>query len=102
MRFDKLTIKSQEAVGEAQSLAASRGHPVIEPAHLLEPLLGQPEGSTIPILQKLGVSVDALQREIAGLLESLPKVEGGAQARLSDAMGRVLDAAFVESYSLND
>jgi ATP-dependent Clp protease ATP-binding subunit ClpB len=102
MRFDKLTIKSQEAVAEAQSLAASRGHSVIEPAHLLAALLGQPEGSTIPILQKLGVSVDALQRQIAGLLERLPKVEGGGQARLSDGMGRVLDAAFGEAEALKD
>jgi hypothetical protein len=64
--------RGQEAVSEAQSLAASRGHSVIEPAHLLAALLGQPEGSTIPILQKLGVSVDGLQQGIEALLGSLP------------------------------
>jgi ATP-dependent Clp protease ATP-binding subunit ClpB len=51
MRFDKFTIKSQEALGEAQNLAGSRGHSEIQPAHLLRALLGQPEGSTVPVLQ---------------------------------------------------
>ena len=61
MRFDKLTIKSQEALSEAQSLASERGHSQITPAHLLRTLIGQPEASTVPILQKIGVSLDALQ-----------------------------------------
>ena len=64
MRFDKLTIKGQEALSEAQNLAATRGHSEILPAHLLRALLGQPEGSTIPVLQKLGVPVDVLQSEL--------------------------------------
>ena len=46
MRLDKLTIKSQEALSEAQFLATTRGHSEIAPAHLLRALLGQPEGST--------------------------------------------------------
>ena len=62
MRLDKLTIKSQEALAEAQSQAASRGHSEIQPAHLLCALLGQPEGSTIPVLQKLGVSLEHASR----------------------------------------
>ena len=66
MRFDKLTIKSQEALTEAQSLATARGHSLIEPAHLLYALLRQPEGSTIPVLQKLGVMLEPLQRAIEG------------------------------------
>ena len=60
MRYDKLTIKSQEALAEAQSPPAARGHSEIQPAHLLRALLHQPEGSTVPVLQKLGVSLDAL------------------------------------------
>ena len=57
MQLEKLTIKSQEALGEAQSRASARGHSLIEPAHLLGALLGQPEGSTIPVLQKLSTFV---------------------------------------------
>ncbi len=102
MRFDKLTIKSQEALAEAQSLAASRGHSEIAPAHLLRALLAQPEGSTIPVLQKLGVPLDPLQASVEQLLEQIPKVRGGAQAQLSRASSRVLDAAFQQADALKD
>ncbi len=102
MRFDKFTLKSQEAVAEAQNLAGGRGHSTIQPAHLLSALLAQPEGSTIPVLQKLGVSVDALQQKIEAILASIPKVTGGAQPRLSEAAGRVLERAFKEAEQLKD
>ncbi len=102
MRMDKLTIKSQEALAEAQSLATSRGHSQIQPVHLLRALLGQPEGITIPILQKLGVSVDALQGQLEQALGQLPKVSGGAQPQLAAATGRVLEAAFREADQLKD
>jgi ATP-dependent Clp protease ATP-binding subunit ClpB len=102
MQFDKLTIKSQEALSEAQSIASSRGHGEIQAAHLLRSLLGQPEGSTIPVLQKLGVSVDALQGELEKIIGQLPKVTGGAQPTLSRALSRVLEAAFAEAANLKD
>jgi ATP-dependent Clp protease ATP-binding subunit ClpB len=102
MQFDKLTIKSQEALSEAQSLASSRGHGEIQTAHLLRSLLGQPEGSTIPVLQKLGVSVDALQGELEKVVGQIPKVTGGAQPTLSRALSRVLEAALAEAANLKD
>ncbi|MEE9607162.1 MAG: ATP-dependent chaperone ClpB [Myxococcota bacterium] len=102
MRLDKLTIKSQEALAEAQSQAAARGHGEIQPAHLLGALLGQPEGSTVPVLQKLGVSVDALRGELETLLTRIPKVSGGAQPQLGRATSRVLEAAFGEADALKD
>jgi ATP-dependent Clp protease ATP-binding subunit ClpB len=102
MRYEKLTIKSQEALSEAQSLATSRGHAEIRPAHLLRALLAQPEGSTVPVLQKLGVPLDPLQAEIEQLLEASPKVSGGAQPQLSRATARVLEAAFSEAEQLKD
>jgi ATP-dependent Clp protease ATP-binding subunit ClpB len=61
MRMDKLTIKSQEALAGAQSLSSERAHSEVQPAHLLRALLEQGEGSTLPILQKLGVPIDRLQ-----------------------------------------
>ncbi len=102
MRLDKLTIKSQEALSEAQSLASARGHAAIEAAHLLAALLAQPEGSTLPVLQKLGVSPNAVQAAVEALLSRHPKVQGGAQPRLSDGLTRVLDAAFKEAEALKD
>ncbi len=102
MRFDKFTIKSQEALSEAQSLATARGHSQIEAAHLLRALLAQPEGSTIPLLQKLGVALEPLQQRVEDLLESIPKVSGGAQPQLSPASGRVLEGALREAEAMRD
>ncbi len=102
MRYEKLTIKSQEALSEAQSQASERGHSVIEPAHLLGALLTQSEGSTLPVLQKLGVAVEPLQHAVDEILERTPKVTGGGQPVLSDATSRVLDAAFGEAEALKD
>jgi ATP-dependent Clp protease ATP-binding subunit ClpB len=102
MRFDKLTLKSQEALSEAQSLATGRGHNQITPAHLLRALVAQPEGSTVPILQKIGVPLDALQAKLEQRLGSLPKVHGGAQPTLSPGLNRILEASFKEAEARKD
>ncbi len=102
MRFDKLTIKGQEALQEAQSQCSARGHQNLEAAHLLAALLGQPEGSTVPMLQKLGVSLDALRGEIEKVLKQIPKVTGGAQPQLSAGLNRILQAAFQEAEGMKD
>ena len=102
MRFDKLTIKGQEALSEAQSLASSRGHAQIQPAHLLRELLAQPDGSTIPVLQKLGVALDPLGRDIEQLLERQPRIHGGAQPQINPVLGQVLDAAFAQAETMSD
>ena len=102
MRMDKLTIKSQEALAEAQSLASSRGHSEILPAHLLQALLGQPQGSAVPVLQKLGAPIDLLRSELEKLLERAPKVTGGALAQISRATSRVLETAVAEADALKD
>jgi ATP-dependent Clp protease ATP-binding subunit ClpB len=94
MRYDRLTLKGQEALAEAQSLASSRGHGQILPAHLLRALLDQPEGAVLPVLQSVGVGEDALRQGLEGLFQRLPKVTGGAQASLAPSLSRVLDAAF--------
>ena len=102
MQIEKLTIKSQEALAEAQSQASSRGHARIQPAHLLRALLAQPEGSTVPVLQKLGVSLDLLLGQVERLLEATPRVSGGAQAQLDPALSRILEAALEEATTLRD
>ncbi|HVH17254.1 MAG TPA: Clp protease N-terminal domain-containing protein, partial [Myxococcota bacterium] len=102
MRTDKLTIKSQEALADAQSQAASRGHSEIQPAHLMRALCNQPEGSTVPVLQKLGVSIDALGNALESLLARIPKVSGGAQPQISRNLSRALEKAFAEAEGLKD
>jgi len=103
MQLDKLTVKSQEALSQAQSLASQRGQNAIEPAHLLRALLAQPEGTTVPVLQKIGASIEALQAQLDAELGRLPRVSGAAaQPRISDALGRALEAAFKEADQLKD
>src|SRR5262249_14231400 len=90
-------------LSQAQELASQRGQSAIEPAHLLRALLAQPEGATVPVLQKIGVSMAALQAQLDGELARLPKVSGAtAQPRISDALGRALEAAFKEADQLKD
>jgi ATP-dependent Clp protease ATP-binding subunit ClpB len=102
MRFDKLTIKSQEALSEAQSLATERGHSQITPAHLLRALVAQPEGSTVPILQKIGAGLERVQSEAEKKLAALPKVTGGAQPAISPALQRALETAEREAAARKD
>ncbi|MEB2345911.1 MAG: ATP-dependent chaperone ClpB [Deltaproteobacteria bacterium] len=103
MQADKLTVKSQEALSQAQSLAGQRGHGVIEPVHLLRALVDQAEGTTGPILQKIGAPPEALRAKLDAELGRLPKVSGAAaQARMSEAFGKALDAAFREAEQLQD
>jgi ATP-dependent Clp protease ATP-binding subunit ClpB len=102
MRMDKLTIKSQEALAEAQSISSARGQSEIQPAHLLRALLEQGEGSTLPVLQKLGVPIDRIQSELETLIAELPKVTGGAQSQLSRQLSAVIQTAFAEADALKD
>ncbi len=103
MRFDKMTLKSQEAVQEAQRLAESRGHQQMEPLHLAKALLDQQEGVVRPILQKLGVQPNALLAEIESGLNSLPQVQGGGiQSYMGPELKKVFDVAFAEAEKMHD
>jgi len=75
-RFDKFTIKAQEAVQRAQELAAERGNPQVEPLHLLASLLAEEEGIVKPLLDKIGVNRLQLDRIVDAELGHLPKQSG--------------------------
>src|SRR5438552_724371 len=95
MRFDQLTIKSQEAIQEAQRGARARGNPELTPDHLLLALLRQNEGVVIPILQKLGVNPESIAKDLEADLDRRPKVSGAsADAAPSRELTRVFDRAF--------
>ncbi len=76
MNFNKFTIKSQEAVQNAQEIASSYSNQIIEPEHLLAALVQDSEGVVVPILQKLGANVNYLKIKINETVEKLPKVQG--------------------------
>ena len=102
VRMDKLTIKAQEALAEAQELAAARAHQQIEPLHLLAALAAQKEGVVPPVLGKLGVRLDALQAEVESELARLPQVSGAGQQYLSPETNEVLKRAFEEAGQFKD
>src|SRR5580698_5420566 len=102
IRFDKLTVKAQEALQAAQELGSREGQQQIEPLHLLWALVAQGDGVVPPLLEKLGVSPTALASEAEKAIARLPKVSGAGQQYLSDASNRVLERAFDEAKSLKD
>ncbi len=104
MKFDKLTMKSQEAMQEAQSLAMSLQHQEIQPEHLLKGLLAQADGVIAPVLQKMGVSREKLVAEIDILLSRLPKVSGSGYGQIYTApsLQRLLDRAFKVAAEMQD
>jgi ATP-dependent Clp protease ATP-binding subunit ClpB len=91
---EKLTVKAQQAVGQAQSLAQSLDHQEIDVEHLLLALVGQREGVTLPLLQKLGVNVAAVEEKVREELESRPRVQGAQKQYASQRLDKVLDTAW--------
>jgi ATP-dependent Clp protease ATP-binding subunit ClpB len=101
-RFDKLTLKAQEAVQSAQEIAARHDHQQIEPLHLLAALVAQRDGIVPPLLSRLGIRSETLAGEIEAGFARLPKVTGVAQQQLSPASNKVLEGAFVEAEQFKD
>jgi ATP-dependent Clp protease ATP-binding subunit ClpB len=102
IRFDKLTVKAQEAVQSAQDIAGRHDHQQIEPMHLLAALVAQQDGIVPPLLARLGIRPEAMASEIELRLGRLPKVTGVAQQQLSAATNKVLEGAFVEAEQFKD
>ncbi len=102
MRFDRFTVKAQEAVQAAQSLADQHSHQVIEPEHLLLALLQQQEGVVGPLLGKLGARPEAVARQVESELGRLPKVRGGGKQYASERLDGVLNRAWEEAQRLKD
>ncbi len=101
MNFNKFTIKSQEAVQNAQEIATSYGNQSLEPEHLLAALVQDAQGIVTPLLQKLGANVNYIKIKINELVEKLPKVSG-AQQFASNSFQKVLEQAQKETENLKD
>ena len=102
IRFDKFTIKAQEAVQRAQELAAERGNPQIDPVHLLAALLAESEGIVRPLLDKIGVDRRQLDKVVEGELGHFPRSSGGAQPQPSPELAQVFEAAQREAGTMKD
>jgi ATP-dependent Clp protease ATP-binding subunit ClpB len=102
MRFDKFTIKSQELIQNAQSTASNLNNQQIEPEHVLLSMLHEKEGIARSIFRKLGVSPESVYREIALVVDKLPKVSGVSETYISSKTKKVLDSAFSEASNMKD
>ena len=103
IRWDKLTVKSQEAIQSAGTLAAENGNPEIMPMHMLAVLLEDSDGIIVPLLQKVGAPTEQLLTKVNQALGASPKVSGsGAQPGLSNAAQKVVDRAFKEAQNFKD
>jgi len=103
MRFDKFTLKAQNAVQSAQNLASELEHPDISPENLLSALLEQEDGVVVPIIQKLGANVTAIREQVEKELQKGPKVSGySAEVLISPALKQVFDIAWKEATNLKD
>ena len=102
IKWDKLTVKSQEAVQAAVAHASENGNPEVLPLHLMAALLEDREGVVIPVLEKVGVPVEQLLSGVNSAIAKLPKVQGGTQPGLSSALQKVVEQGFKEADSFKD
>ena len=104
MRLDKLTVKSQEALQNAQALAEKRNHQAIEVEHLLMALVGQKEGVAVSLLQKLGVALTTLVDRVQKALDRVPQVTGASasQTYIAPRLKKIIEGAEGEAQGLKD
>src|SRR5579883_55737 len=104
IRWDKLTVKAQEAMQRANDLASEHGNPELQPVHILAALVEDREGIVAPLLERVGLHASAVQADAMREIDKLPKVSGSgaAQAHLADAASQMLENAFKEASNFKD
>jgi ATP-dependent Clp protease ATP-binding subunit ClpB len=103
IRWDKFTVKAQEAVQRGNDLASEHGNPELLPLHLLAALIEDKEGIVPPVLEKIGIGPQSVLSELYREIEKLPKVSGeAAQATLSSGVNKLLEQAFKEAANFKD
>ena len=101
-RFDKFTLKAQEAVQSAQDRASKGHNQQVDVEHLLMALIEQTEGVILPLLKKLGADPGRLRSDIQEALNRLPKVEGLVQTYLAPRLASLFEKAEQEAERLKD
>jgi len=102
MNYDQFTIKTQEAIQDAASLAQKNDHGEIGLEHLLSALLNQQDGIVVPIVEHIGVGSASLKNQVENLLSQYPKVTGNAQVRFSSETEKTIAKAESEMSKLKD
>jgi ATP-dependent Clp protease ATP-binding subunit ClpB len=103
IRWDKFTVKSQQAVQQAQGRATELGNAEVQPVHLLLALIEDREGVIPAVLEKIGVPTERLEHDLHQIEERLPRVAGASsQPGMSQALNKVLEQAFKEAANFKD
>jgi ATP-dependent Clp protease ATP-binding subunit ClpB len=102
LRFEKMTVKAQEALQEANEIAARHENQAIEPLHLLTALIQQTDGVVPALLARLGIRTELLSQDIDRELTRLPKVQGFAQQNMTRPLNDVLERSFAEADKFKD
>jgi ATP-dependent Clp protease ATP-binding subunit ClpB len=103
IRWDKFTLKAQEAVNRANELASEHGNAELVPLHLMAALVEDQEGIVRPVLEKIGARPEAVLNEIYAAINALPKISGAAaQASLSRDANQLIERAFKEADNFKD
>lgn len=102
MNMNKLTVKAQEAVQQAQQLASDHTNQAIEPLHILAALLQDAGGVVVPVLAKAEVRTEFLADKVMQSIAALPKVQGAGGQHISNDSQKVLQDAFAEASKLSD
>ena len=103
IRWERFTVKSQEAMQQAQARAAELGNPEVQLVHLLLALIEDREGVIPSVLEKIGVPTERLEHDLHQIEEKLPRVAGAAnQPGISQALNRALEQAFREAANFKD
>jgi len=103
IRWEKLTVKSQQAMEQAQGRAAELGNPELLPVHLLLALIEDREGVIPSVLGKIGVPNERLEHDLHQIEEKLPRVQGSsATPSMSQALNKAMEQAFREAANFKD
>src|SRR5271170_5154124 len=105
IRWDKFTVKAQEAIQRANELASEHGNPELMPLHLLAALVEDKEGIVAPVLEKIGIGPQSVLSDLYKEIEKLPKVSGSGGANqpgMSSQINQVLEKAFKEADTFKD
>ena len=104
IRWDKFTVKAQEAIQRGNELASEHGNPELMPLHLLAALVEDKEGIVAPVLEKIGIGPQAVLSDIYKEIEKLPKISGSGatQPAMSSQINQVLEKSFKEAANFKD
>jgi ATP-dependent Clp protease ATP-binding subunit ClpB len=102
--YNKLTLKSQEALQSAQEIASNYSNQIIEPVHLIAALIQDKEGIITSLIHKLGIKKELLQIRVGEIMEKIPKISGSGAGNqsLSRELSDVLESAFKEASLMKD